>query len=357
MSSSSPTSRYRAFSALRPGDPVVAVAPASSFDRASFEAGLEIISRRYQVHYDPGLLTRHRYLAGSDERRLAELAAALADTGARAVFCARGGYGMTRLLPGLEGLPLPAKPVIRILRHHGAPPGAATAAARQHSRPRAHPGLPRLDAATHARLFELLKKSAAQASDLTGPGNLRRRHCGGAASRRQSVGPEPASRYALPGTARGRHPPARGRRRARPYRLDRKWTHLAQAGVFRQVRGIVLGEFTGCEEKEADFSSADVLRELATATGLPCAAGFPGRSRRPQPTCTPRRARAFGCGQPAPHVLESAAAWGEPAGRINRSIWRAAVRARPTASAARRQDIPRMTPASARSGSGAKGRA
>jgi muramoyltetrapeptide carboxypeptidase len=70
----------------------------------------------------------------------------------------------------------------------------------------------------------------------------------------------------------------------RPYRLDRMWTHLALAGVFRQVRGIVLGEFTGCEEKEADFSSADVLRELAAATGLPCAAGFPiGHGTRNQP--------------------------------------------------------------------------
>jgi muramoyltetrapeptide carboxypeptidase len=61
----------------------------------------------------------------------------------------------------------------------------------------------------------------------------------------------------------------------RPYRLDRMWNHLRLAGVFSRVRGIVLGEFTGCEEKDADYSSADVLRELAKETGLPCAAGFP----------------------------------------------------------------------------------
>jgi len=30
-----------------------------------------------------------------------------------------------------------------------------------------------------------------------------------------------------------------------------------------------------CEEKGADFSAAELLRELAAATGLPCAAGFP----------------------------------------------------------------------------------
>ena len=72
----------------------------------------------------------------------------------------------------------------------------------------------------------------------------------------------------------------------RPYRLDRMWTHLALAGVFRRVRGIVLGSFTQCEEKEAPYSSAEVLRELALATGLPCAAGFPighGEQNEPVP--------------------------------------------------------------------------
>jgi muramoyltetrapeptide carboxypeptidase len=61
----------------------------------------------------------------------------------------------------------------------------------------------------------------------------------------------------------------------RPYRLDRLWTHLELAGVFRRVRGIVLGSFTACEERNASYTSRDVLLELAAATGLPCAAGFP----------------------------------------------------------------------------------
>jgi muramoyltetrapeptide carboxypeptidase len=61
----------------------------------------------------------------------------------------------------------------------------------------------------------------------------------------------------------------------RPYRLDRMWTHLALAGVFARVRGIALGTFTGCEEPDAPYTSAELLRELARSTGLPCAAGFP----------------------------------------------------------------------------------
>lgn len=61
----------------------------------------------------------------------------------------------------------------------------------------------------------------------------------------------------------------------RPYRLDRMWTHLELAGVFRRISGVVLGSFTHCEEREESYTSQEVLRDLTVATGLPCAAGFP----------------------------------------------------------------------------------
>lgn len=277
----SPTPHYRAFPALRPGDPVVAIAPASPFDRASFEAGLTIIGRRYQVHYDPGVLTRHRYLAGSDDRRLGELKSALESTGARAVFCARGGYGMMRLLPALEGVAVAPKPVIGFsditALHH---------LLQQHRLVSIHgpvlTQLSRLDAGTHARLFELLE-SAAPAADLSGTET----YVAGVAE-----GPLLGGNLSVLTRLLGTPflAPLEGAILVledvgeRPYRLDRMWTHLALGGVFRQVRGIVLGEFVGCEEKDADFSSADVLRELAAGTGLPCAAGFPiGHGTQNQP--------------------------------------------------------------------------
>lgn len=277
------TQSYRAFSALRPDDRVVAVAPAGPFDRASFEAGVAIIGGRYRVHYDPGVLTRHRYLAGNDERRLKELAAALADTDARAVFCARGGYGMMRLLAGLEDIALPAKPVIgfsdltalhqllqrqRLVSVHG--PNLTQ--------------LPRVDAAAQARLFDILE-SESPAADLTGTET----YVAGIAE-----GPLLGGNLSVLTRLLGTPflAPLEGAILLledvgeRPYRLDRMWTHLALAGVFRQVRGIALGEFTNCEEKDAEYSGAEVLRELAAATGLPCAAGFPvghGANNQPVP--------------------------------------------------------------------------
>ena len=283
------TSRYRPFPALRPGDPVAVVAPASPFDRASFEAGLEIIGRRYQVHHGPGLLARHRYLAGTDERRLGELASALADTDARAIFCARGGYGMMRLLPGLEGIAVAPKPVI------GFSDITALHQSLQRQRLVSIHGpvitqLSRLDSHAHARLFELLE-SAAPASDLAGletyvDGTAEGPLLGGNLSvltrllGTPFLAPLEGAVLLLEDVGE------------RPYRLDRMWTHLALAGVFRQVRGIVLGDFSGCEDKDADYSSAQVLRELAIQAGLPCAAGFPiGHGARNQPVPLGTRVR------------------------------------------------------------------
>jgi muramoyltetrapeptide carboxypeptidase len=53
------------------------------------------------------------------------------------------------------------------------------------------------------------------------------------------------------------------------------WTHLRLAGLLDHVAGVVFGEFTGCEEKDTDYSSATVLDDEARALGVPCAAGFP----------------------------------------------------------------------------------
>jgi len=274
-------SRFQAFPALRPGDPVMAVAPAGPFDRASFESGLEIIARRYRVHHDPGVLRRHRYLAGSDERRLRELTAALTDTESRAIFCARGGYGTMRLLAGLEGIAPVAKPVV------GFSDITALHQLLQRQRRVSIHGpnlsqLSRLDAPAHTRLFALLE-SQAPAADLTGTET----YVAGTAE-----GPLLGGNLSVLTRLLGTPflPPLEGAVLLledvgeRPYRLDRMWTHLALAGVFRQVRGIVLGGFTGCEEKDAEYSSAEVLRELAVGTGLPCAVGFPvGHGAQNQP--------------------------------------------------------------------------
>jgi muramoyltetrapeptide carboxypeptidase len=78
----------------------------------------------------------------------------------------------------------------------------------------------------------------------------------------------------------------------RPYRLDRLWTHLALCGALAGVAGVALGEFTDCEEKDAAFSSAEVLRELVGALGVPAVEGFPiGHGAVNQPVVLGARVR------------------------------------------------------------------
>jgi len=272
--SRSPAARYQPFPALKPGDRVAVIAPASGFERSAFESGLALIGERYRTEHGPGIFERHRYLAGSDERRLQELRSALADPGIRAVFCARGGYGATRLLKRLGP---------------DAPPGAPKALVgfsditalhlwlQAHGRRSIHgpvlTQLGRLSAPTAERLFALLE-SARPAAPLEGTDT----YVGGVAEG-TLLGGNLSVFSRLMSTAF--MPSLEGAillledQGERPYRLDRMWTHLELAGVFARVRGIALGSFTACEEPEAAYSSADLLRELAVATGLPCAAGFP----------------------------------------------------------------------------------
>lgn len=250
------------------------IAPASGFERGAFEAGLAVIAARYRVEYGGGLFERQRYLAGSDERRLAELHAALADPAIRAVFCVRGGYGATRLLAQLaphapEGAPKPLVGFSDITALH--------LWLQAHGRISIHgpvlTQLPRLAPATCTRLFELLESSR-PAAPLSGDAT----YVGGIAE-----GPLLGGNLSVVTRLLGTPfmPLLDGAillledQGERPYRLDRMWTHLRLAGVFERVRGIALGSFTGCEEPGASYTSAEVLRELAQSTGLPCAAGFP----------------------------------------------------------------------------------
>lgn len=101
--------------ALRPGDSVGIVAPASSFDRVQFEAGCETLRRMgYQPVFSPSIFEQDLYFAGSVERRVAELEEMFVREDVRAIVCARGGYGANHLLPALDVERIVAHPKIFI---------------------------------------------------------------------------------------------------------------------------------------------------------------------------------------------------------------------------------------------------
>ena len=89
--------------ALRPGDTVGIVAPASNLKRSELEAGCEALRfAGYKPFYFDSILERDLYFAGSLERRIRELAEMFARPDVRAILCARGGYGANYLLDALD---------------------------------------------------------------------------------------------------------------------------------------------------------------------------------------------------------------------------------------------------------------
>jgi muramoyltetrapeptide carboxypeptidase LdcA involved in peptidoglycan recycling len=109
---------------LRPGDRVAVVAPSGPVDPARLEAGCGVLRGlglkvtvgahvldraalgdagrrpREEGHAEPG--ERWHRLAGGDADRAADLMDAWCDPEVRAVLCARGGYGATRVLDHLD---------------------------------------------------------------------------------------------------------------------------------------------------------------------------------------------------------------------------------------------------------------
>jgi muramoyltetrapeptide carboxypeptidase len=89
--------------ALRPGDTVGIIAPASNIKRESLEAGCASLSRLgYKPFYFDSILDHDLYFAGSVERRTRELETMFEDDKVRAIICTRGGYGANYLLPKLD---------------------------------------------------------------------------------------------------------------------------------------------------------------------------------------------------------------------------------------------------------------
>lgn len=257
---------------LLPGDRVAIVAPSGPFDRPSFEKGLAVLATRYQPVFTDRLFSSQRYLAGPDAARAAELQGALDDATVKAVFAARGGYGAMRLLPSLRwNIPKPLIGFSDITALHAA---AQRAGWRSLHAP-VVTQLGRQPPHLIARFFDCLegrRLEPLQATHTVTPGIAEGPLVGGNLSVLTRLLGTPylpswqGAVLLLEDVGE------------RPYRIDRMWTHLRLAGRFEGLAGIALGDFNDCEEsheRQPNYLCADVLSELAAATGVPCAAGLP----------------------------------------------------------------------------------
>ncbi|MGI8575672.1 MAG: S66 peptidase family protein [Egibacteraceae bacterium] len=269
--------------ALRSGDRVALLAPSSPVlhpDRLA--RGVELLtSWGLEPVTMPHLHGQHGFLAGTDAQRLADLRGALEDPFIHAIWCARGGYGVQRLLDGLD-----------------------------YERLRSHPKL----VVGFSDLTALLAALGRRAGLVTihGPmGEWDDARTGAEQAawlRRLLTEPRPLGRVPSPpcdvlvdGVAEGvlyggnlsllsasvgttDQPDLRGaivlieEVGERPYRVDRMLRHLLRADVFEGLAGCVFGAFVGCEERRAQRSSQtveEVVTVFAHELGVPTIAGAP----------------------------------------------------------------------------------
>ncbi len=269
---------------LRAGDRVAVCAPAGPVTRPErFRAGLAVLEERYRVVCDPELFAQTGYLAGSDERRADELNRYLRDADVRAIFLARGGYGLMRILGRLDDAALRDDPV-PIVGFSDATALLAWARARAgvasvHGPVVAQLGkLGRDDVAWLVRLLEDPRPPGDLGWQLESVGEpLPKPHRGAL------VGGNLCLLSHLAGT-----PYQVDTERAivyleevgePPYRLDRYLTHLQLSGALAGAGAVIAGDFCGCDEPADGYAGAPspvgVVDERLLAMGLPGLCGAP----------------------------------------------------------------------------------
>src|SRR5487761_277097 len=266
---------------LERGNLVRVVAPASPVEEAALRQGCAELGRLgYEVKWDPRVLARQGYFAGGAEERLAKLTHALEEKSSRAVICARGGYGSGYLLERMEPRRLKsAKALIgysditllqlyfwrkkRWMSFYG---------------PMIASGLDKGADVAGGYDSESFQQALTQAShawkiDLRGEtlffGQAEGTLTGGCLTLVEATLGTPweiqTSGTILLLEARG----------MTPYQIDRTLIHLRQAGKFKGVRGMVLGEFPECEAQPGNTSVRDVFERIIEPLKIPVVWGAP----------------------------------------------------------------------------------
>jgi len=263
------------------------VAPAGPVPADKLATGMKSAARYGTIQWQvaPNIDHHEGYFAGDDSARLAGVVHAMRDTEALAAWCARGGYGTTRLLSALtRELPATAGSAHPFIIGFSDVTALLCWAWTQHQRPGVHgPVLTQfgsLQPEDQARAWDAIVGEVP--SPLEVEGNESCVSLGGSVEGRLIIGNLEVLR-SLIGTPF--MPSLEGCILAleevgeRPYRIDRALTHMHASGALRGIRGVALGQLTGCDEPEGTLSAGsraiEVVHERLERLEVPVVSGFP----------------------------------------------------------------------------------
>jgi muramoyltetrapeptide carboxypeptidase len=264
--------------ALRPGDTVGIIAPASNLKEADLQAGCEALRRAgYNPFYLDSILERDLYFAGSTARRANELHQMFEREEVRAIVCARGGYGANYLLQKLELTKITAHTKIFVgysdvtsLLTHFVDSGFITFHGPMVAKDWAHSGGVNLDTWLAA-----LSQQSGWSIPVDGnvvalvEGEAEGMLYGGCLSMLVSSLGTPYE-IKTEGTILFLEDVA-----VKPYQIDRMLMQLKLAGKLDNVRGLIFGEMLQCiQNPNQDYTLPEVVTRIVRDLRIPVAYGL-----------------------------------------------------------------------------------
>jgi muramoyltetrapeptide carboxypeptidase len=300
--------------ALRSGDRISIVAPASPFSREDFDAGIaEIRHLGFEAVYGEDVFAHDRYLAGSPELRARQFQAAWRDASTSAIVAVRGGYGSVHILPLLDQRDMQA--TAKIFMGYSDNTSILTWLTQQCGIVGFHgPMLAgRLAKGSAGYDRDTLMRCLCRSEPIGEIGHPQLETLIAGEAGGMLVGGTLTQLAASLGTPFAFFPPDGcvlfledvGER---PYRLDRLLTQLRLAGILSRTNAIIFGELPQCDEPGGSLMAIDTVRELTRDFPGPVLFGLPSGHTDGACLTIPLgvRARVIGGRQPALVIEEPA---------------------------------------------------
>ena len=265
--------------ALRRGDTIAVIAPASNVKREELEAGCAALRREgYNPIYLDSILDQDLYFAGSADRRTCELEEMFTRDDVRAIVCARGGYGSNYLLDKINADKIKANPKIFV----------------------GYSDLTALLAYFHDALGLITFHGPMVAKDWARDGGIDLASWQSALSGRTEwhLGKASEARGLVDGTAEGilyggclsilvaslgtPYEICTDNTilfvedvSTKPYQIDRMLMQLKLSGKLNAVRGLIFGEMLNCVQNASQgYALKDVILRMVSDLGIPVAYGL-----------------------------------------------------------------------------------
>ena len=267
--------------ALKPGDRIAVVSPASPSSRQEFDAGCEEVRRLgYVPVYDDSVFARAAgYLSGSPELRASAFTRYWSDPDVAALIAVRGGYGSVHLLPLLVRERVEQTPKLFIAYSDNTTLlswlTCQCSIAALHG-PMLEGRLARGPDGYDERSFVALL-AGGEGIHLAPDGMLA---LNDGEARGPLYGGTLTQLVASLGTPYAFDPPPGcvlfiEDVNERPYRLDRMLTQLRLSGVLARARALVFGEMRGCDEPGEQVTARGVIEAITRDFPGPVVLGFP----------------------------------------------------------------------------------